>query len=197
MSKTQRQITRDDIMDMAEYAKVRKARRADLLAIKKHRRVDVGPYASFYFENYETMWHQVHEMLHIEQGGEEQIPGELDAYNPLIPQGKELVATFMLEIPDPHVRARTLSRLGWIEDKVRLRFAGHEIEGTPEDDIDRTTEDGKTSSVHFITFTFTDEQIAAFKEAGTEAILAIVHDNYKHMAGLPEDTRDALAGDLE
>ena len=102
------EITRADIMAMADYGRERKDRRTRLSALKKNRRMAVGPYASFYFENYDTMWHQVHEMLFIEQGGEAQIEGELRAYNPLIPNGRELVATVMFEIPDETLRRSIL-----------------------------------------------------------------------------------------
>ena len=95
---TKTTLTRDDIMDMAQYAKVRKQRRAQMTEKKKNRRLHCGPHATFYFESFDTMWHQVHEMLFIEKGSEEQIEDELRAYNPLIPKGRELVATLMFEI---------------------------------------------------------------------------------------------------
>ncbi len=119
--------------------------RAASIARKKNRRVEVGPYATFYFESYESMWLQVQEMLRIEKGGAEQIPGELEAYNPLIPQGSELIATLMLEIDDPNRRERLLRILAGIEEKVFLEFAGARIRATPTDYEDRTTPDGKTS----------------------------------------------------
>ncbi len=109
------EITRADIIPMDVYARERRALRADVVALKRRRRIAVGPYATFNFENYRTMWHQVHEMLFVEKGGEAQVEGELGAYNPLIPKGAELVATMMLEIPDPTLRARTLARLGGID----------------------------------------------------------------------------------
>ena len=119
-----RALTRADIMDMADYAKVRKERRAAVTALKRHRRLAVGPFATFHFECFETMWMQVHEMLHIERGGEEQIAGELEAYNPLIPRGDALIATLMLEIDDPARRERELYRLAGIEDTIRLEVGG-------------------------------------------------------------------------
>ena len=143
-----REITRADLMPVAEYAKIRREHRRKLVDIKQKRRVHIGPSITLYFENYDTMWAQVQEMLYIEQGGEEQVEGELSAYNPLIPQGAELVATMMIEIEDEIVRRRTLGRLGHVEDLVYLRFAGHTIKGVPEDDIDRTTPDGKTTVNH-------------------------------------------------
>ncbi len=95
------ELTAADILPMAEYAKVRAAERRRIAALKRDRRVEVGPHVTFYFESYETMWLQVHEMVWIEKGGPEQMPDELAAYNPLIPKGRELVATFMVEIDDP------------------------------------------------------------------------------------------------
>src|SRR3569623_901262 len=104
MSEAQRKITPENLLPLGEYESRRKALKQNLIPIKKLRRVELGPFATFYFENYATMWLQVQEMLRIEKGGAEQIPGELEAYNPLIPQGEELIATLMLEIEDPNRR---------------------------------------------------------------------------------------------
>ena len=131
--------------------------------MKKLRRIEVGPFATFYFENYATMWLQVQEMLRIEKGGDEQIPGELEAYNPLIPQGDELIATMMLEIEDANRRNTVLLTLGGIEETVFLEIGGETIRATPTEYDDRTTPDGKTSSVHWLRFKLTPEQIARFK----------------------------------
>src|ERR1700687_408300 len=109
--------------------------------IKRQRRVEVGPFATFYFESYATMWHQVHEMLHIEKGGEEQIGDELRAYNPLIPQGSELVATVMFEIDDEVRRKSVLERLSGIEDKMFLQIGGEQVRGVPEGDRENTRAD--------------------------------------------------------
>lgn len=196
MSQEQRRITATDIMPMDDYGKIRREHRRNLVEVKRRRRVHVGPHVSLYFENYETMWAQVHEMLFIERGGDQQLEGELAAYNPLIPQGRELIATMMIEIEDEGVRRRTLAQLGHIEDNVQLRFAGHTVTAAPELDLERTTEEGKTSSVHFLHFVLTPAQIADFKSAGTEVIVAITHPSYGHMALLPEDSRAALAADL-
>lgn len=190
------EITRADILPPEGYALERAARRKALVAMKKNRRVAVGPYAIVHFENYETMWQQVHEMLHIERGGEEQIAGELRAYNSLIPKGAELVATVMFEIADASRRAAELGRLGGVDRTVTLRFAGHTIAARPEDDLERTNEAGKASAVHFLHFEFTPEQIAAFRTPGTEVILGIGHPHYGHMAVMPEAVRAELAGDF-
>lgn len=190
------EITRADIIDMETYAANRKERRAGVVARKKNRRADVGPHATAYFENYETMWHQVHEMLFIERGGEAQIPDELAAYNPLIPQGRELVTTIMFEIDDPVRRKMVLSKIGGIEETVVLKFAGQTITGAPEADLDRTTADGKASSVQFVHFPFTDEQAALFQATDTEITLGFGHPEYAHMTVLPETVRAELASDF-
>src|ERR1700760_5122180 len=146
MSEAARKITPDDILALPEYETQRKSLKQNILPVKKLRRVEVGPFATFYFENYATMWLQVQEMLRIEKGGDEQIAGELEAYNPLIPQGDELIATMMLEIEDANRRDRTLRTLGGIEEKVFMDVAGTRIHATPTEYEDRTTPDGKTSS---------------------------------------------------
>lgn len=190
------EITRADIIPLDQYGQERAARRKALVEVKKRRRITVGPYATFYFENYDTMWQQIHEMLFIEKGGEEQIADELHAYNPLIPKGGELVATVMFEIDDPARRARELGRLGGVEETMTLRFDGHTVTGRPEGDVERTNEDGKTSSVHFLHFGFTPEQVAAFRKPGTQVVVGIGHENYGHMAVMPEAVRAELAGDF-
>lgn len=190
-------ITRDDILPMESYAAERRELRRDLVEKKKFRRQEIGPVCTFYFENYQTMWAQVHEMLFIEKGGEEQIADELSAYNPLIPQGRELVATVMFEIDEPLRRRTFLSKLGGVEETAFFEVDGERIVGRPEDDVDRTTADGKASSVQFIHFHFTDEQVARFRAAGARVILGFDHPAYSHMTILPEEVRGALAQDFD
>jgi hypothetical protein len=197
MTPTPHAISPADIMPMAEYAKVRAERRRLMARAKADRRVPVGPDATFYFENYATMLHQVHEMLFVEKGGAEQIPGEIAAYDPLVPKGANLSATFMIEIEDPDRRLAALKRLGGIEDTISLAFDGERVQAVPHDDAERTTEDGKTSSVHFFAFPFTRAQIEKFRKAGTQVMLAVRHANYSHIAILPEATRAALAKDFD
>jgi hypothetical protein len=192
-----RQITREDILPMKAYEAERRELRRDLVAKKKFRRQDIGPVCTFYFENYDTMWAQVHEMLYIEKGGEEQIADELRAYNPLIPQGRELVATVMFEIDEEQRRRTFLSKLGGIEETAFFEIDGERVAGVPEDDVDRTTAAGKASSVQFIHFPFTDAQVAKFKQPNTRVILGFTHPQYAHMTILPEDVRSALAQDFE
>jgi hypothetical protein len=190
-------LTREDILPAARYAAIRNNQRKRITEIKRHRRIEVGPFATFYFENYETMRHQVQEMLHIEQGGEAQIEDELAAYNPLVPQGNELVATVMFEIDDPARRASVLARLGGIEDHVFLEIAGQRIRGEPDATRENTSPEGKASSVQFLRFPLTEDRIARFKTPGARVIAGFDHPNYGHMAVLPESVRDALAEDFD
>jgi hypothetical protein len=196
MNAAQRRITEADILSDADYQARRKDLRADAIATKKNRRVEVGPFATFYFENYRTMWLQVQEMLRIEKGGKDQIAGELEAYNPLIPQGSELIATMMIEIEDADRRDRTLRTLGNIEETAFLDLGSERIKGTPTEYEDRTTPDGKTSSVHWLRFVFTPAQIETFKSGEGQAVLGFNHPNYGHMAVIPTATRAELAKDF-
>jgi hypothetical protein len=196
MSVMQRKITPADILPDTDYGTKREELRKAAIATRKNRRMEAGPFATFYFENYETMWLQVQEMLRIEKGGEAQIAGELEAYNPLIPQGTELIATLMLEIEDTVRRNAVLLTLGGIEEHVFLELAGERIKATPKEYDDRTTPDGKTSSVHWVRFKLTPAQITEFKSGGGSAVLGIDHPNYGHMAVIPPATRAELAKDF-
>jgi hypothetical protein len=192
-----KQITREDVLDMDAYRAVRASKRTEMVGIKRDRRVAVGPDATFYFENHETMWWQIHEMLFIEKGGEDQIPDELEAYNPLIPQGRELIATLMFEIDDPDRRKIVLSDLGGVEETCVLSIGGEEIIASAEDDLDRTTADGKASSVQFVHFHLDDRQAQAFKQPETQIMLGIKHPKYGHMAILSDSVRTSLGNDLD
>jgi hypothetical protein len=196
MPEAQRKITPADLLPIAEYDSRRKTLKANLIPMKRQRRIEVGPFATFYFENYATMWLQVQEMLRIEKGGEEQIAGELAAYNPLIPQGDELIATLMLEIEDEKRRNIVLLTLGGIEESVFLEIGGDMVRATPTEYDDRTTADGKTSSVHWLRFKLTAEQIARFRDGGKKVVLGLSHPNYGHMAVLSAEARAALAKDF-
>lgn len=196
MSRQQRRITREDLLPLPEYQKARKERRAQILQIKQHRRIEVGPYAAFYFENYDTMLQQVQEMLYIEKGGEAQIEDELTAYNPLIPQGAELVCTLLLEVEDPGRRDRILRTLSYIENHIFMQIDGARIPAIALPGEERTRDDGKTSSVHFLRFPFTPAQIAAFRDPSVSVLLGIEHQNYAHIAPLSQASREALAGDF-
>ena len=191
-----RVLTEADILPNAEYAKARTEWRRKITAKKRNRRVEIGPYITFYFECFETMWLQVQEMVYIEKGGMEQVPGELEAYNPLIPNGSELTATFMIEIDDPIRRKRILDGLGGIEETAFLRVGGEMVKGQPEADADRTSAEGKASSVQFVHFTFTIDQIAAFSSPNADVVLGFDHPNYRHMAVINEATRAELTTDF-
>jgi hypothetical protein len=191
-----RLVSRADILPMADYAPRRIELRRELTALRTKRRVEVGPFVSFSFECYKTVWHQIQEMLFIEKGGEAQIDGELAAYNPLIPTGHELVASMMIEIEDPVRRAQTLAKLGRIEDSVAIRVANKAAIAKPETDEERTNADGKTSAVHFLRFALDPKQIAAFKKPNAEIVLAVGHPEYRHLAVLSEAARLSLVEDF-
>jgi len=193
---TPRKIEPSAIVPLSQYAPQRAERRKRMAELKKNRRLEVGPFATFYFESYDTMLHQVHEMLFIEKGGDAQLPDELAAYNPLIPQGSELVATVMFEIDDPIRRTRVLASLGGIEDNAFIRLGGDTIRGASEDDQERTRDDGKASSVQFVRFAFTPAQIAAFRGGQGDVIVGFDHPSYGHMAVMPPAVRQALAQDF-
>ena len=196
MTAQNRRIMPADVLPHADYAAKRTELRRSLIPVKKKRRIEVGPFATFYFESYDTMWLQVQEMLHIEKGGAEQMAGELEVYNPLIPQGHELIATLMLEIDDEIRRSNVLKRLAGIEDSIAFDVDGIRIKGAPTDYEDRTTPDGKTSSVHWIRFVFTPEQQKAFAKPEARVLLAVEHPNYGHIAVVPADVRTELAKDF-
>lgn len=191
-----RRIEPSDVLSAEAFGQQRQARRAELLPMKRLRRLDVGPYCTFYFENYDTMLFQVQEMLYIERGGAEQLPDELAAYNPLIPQGEELVATIMFEIDEPKRREAVLARLGGVEDCFFVQVGDEKARGVPEGDVERTRVDGKASSVHFVHFHFTEAQVARFRDPATQIVAGVDHESYAHMALLSPATRAELARDF-
>ena len=196
MPKEKREIQKSDIMPLDAYIKERKELRKNIVNFKKSRRVALGPYATFYFESYETMLAQVQEMLYIEKGGDEQLQDELTAYNPLIPNGKELTATLMFEIDNPISRAAFLSRVGGIEQMVFMKLNGETIKAIPEEDVDRTSAEGKASSVQFIHFNFTDKQIEIFKSNDADIELGMDHKEYSHTTKLSKENIASLIGDF-
>ena len=197
MASRPRSIGRADILPPERYAAERRARKQALIALKRPRRLAVGPVATVFFECYDTVWMQIHEMLHIERGGEAQIADELRAYAAMVPNGRELVLTLMFEIDDAERREAILSGLGGVEHCVSLQFDSETIIAVPEGDIERTNAEGKASSVHFLHLPFTPGQAARFRAPGTRAILGIGHPNYGHLAVLPEACRATLADDLD
>ncbi len=196
MPRDTRRIEPADIMDIAAYGEQRKAIRRGQMDTKRRRRLSVGPYVTVSFESYDSMWLQVHEMLYIERGGGDQVADEFTAYNPMIPNGRELTATLMFEIDDPQLRASILGRLAGVEDHIYLHVGENRIAAVPEGDIDRSRDDGKTSSVHFLHFPFTPEQVAAWRAGGGAVIFGIDHPHYGHMAIVGADMRAELAGDF-
>ena len=196
MPREKKEIQKEDIMPLDVYIKNRKELRKNIVSFKKDRRIALGPYATFYFESYETMLAQVQEMLYIEKGGEEQLKDELTAYNPLIPNGKELTATLMFEIDNPVSRSAFLSKVGGIEEKVFIKIDGEFIKASPEKDVDRTSAEGKASSVQFIHFKFTDEQIQKFKSEGAEVEIGINHKEYSHTTKLSLANLSSLSADF-
>jgi hypothetical protein len=182
---------------MADYGAIRAESRRKISLRKQNRRMEVGPHITFYFENYDTMWMQVHEMVFIEKGGAAQIEDEIAAYNPLIPKGQELVATFMIEIDDPDRRKRVLGALGGIEKTAFIEIGGERVAGAAEEDQERTRADGKASSVQFVHFPFTPVQIEAFRKTGAQAAIGFAHPAYGHIAILPEAVREELAADFD
>ena len=196
MPKAQKIIQKSDLLAPDVYEKNRRQMRKELVEFKKDRRVPLGPYATFYFECYETMLAQVQEMLHIEKGGAEQLNDELAAYNPLIPNGKELVSTLMFEIDNPVIRTTFLGKLGGVEENVFIKIDNDVIYGKPEIDVDRTSAEGKASSVQFIHFEFDQNQISKFKGNNVSIELGIDHKEYSHSTKLSESTIKALSSDF-
>ena len=196
MSKEKRQIEKKDLMAEDAYVESRKQIRKNLVEFKKNRRIALGPYATFYFESFETMVAQIQEMLHIEKGGDEQLKDELIAYNPLVPNGKELVATLMFEIDNPLSRGAFLGKVGGIEETIFMKIDNEAIKALPEKDVDRTSAEGKASSVQFIHFKFNDDQINKFKSSTASIELGIDHKEYAHTTKLTEDNIKSLSFDF-
>jgi hypothetical protein len=194
--KPPRRLTPADILPLDAYNRVRDEKRRTIMAMKKNRRMPVGPYATFIFENYDTMWLQVQEMLRIEKGGDAQLADELRAYNPLIPNGEELVATVMFEIDNPTLRQQVLSSIGGVENMMQIQLGGETIAGAPERDLEYTSPEGKASSVLFVHFRFTPAQIIRFRTPGAEIVVAVAHANYAHMAIMPENVKSELVKDF-
>ena len=196
MSKEKKLIEKEDLMSADVYAQNRKMIRKNLVEFKVNRRIALGPYATFYFESFETMVAQVQEMLHIEKGGDEQLKDELIAYNPLVPNGKELTATLMFEIDNPISRGAFLGKVGGIEEKIFMKIDNEEIKAVAENDVDRTTAEGKASSVQFIHFKFNDDQISKFKSGTVNIELGISHKEYAHTTKLTENNIKSLQADF-
>jgi hypothetical protein len=196
MTRENKIIEKKDLVPHDVYEKNRKKIRKELVEFKKNRRVPLGPHATFYFENFDTMLAQIQEMLHIEKGGDEQLKDELNAYNPLIPKGNELVTTLMFEIDNPEIRSQFLGKVGGIEEKVFIQIGNEKINGNPEADIDRTSDEGKASSVQFLHFKFSNDQVEKFKNHENPVIIGIDHELYNHIIKISDQTRNELSKDF-
>jgi hypothetical protein len=190
-------LTRKDLMSLEQYSTARKEFRARVIDHKRNRSVALGPNATWTFEDQLTMQYQVQEMLRVERIFEaEAIQEELDAYNPLIPDGHNWKATFLLEFPDVDERRQRLAQLKGVEDRCWVQVAGCErVYAIADEDLERENDD-KTSSVHFLRFELSPQMCAQVK-AGAAISAGIDHDNYRHaVASLPQNVRDSLAKDL-
>jgi hypothetical protein len=190
-------LTQDDLMTLEDYSKVRDDFRRTAIDHRRLRQVPIGPNCTLAFEDSETVKYQVQEMLYIErtftEGG---IKDELDAYNPLIPSGTNLIATMTLEYGDPELRRIKLEQLKNIEDTVFLRIQGHQrIYAIADEDLVRTNE-AKTSAVHFLRFELNAGQIVDFKDVNNKVYLGISHDLYPYEIQVSEEVRKALIGDF-
>ena len=189
-------IEKSDILSRDEYKSQRKSLREKMVLRKKLRRVDIGPYVTMYFENKDTIIHQINEMVYIENGGEEQINDEISAYESLIPDGQELVATVMIEIDSPIKRAEFLAKMGGFEEQISIKIGDQVIKGNAELDGDRTTADGKASSVQFVHFEFDEEAVQSIKNNMENVSISINHESYRHSATLNMDTVGELIKDF-
>ena len=190
-------ITRDDLMSLEQYAEKRGEFRQQVLLHKKHRQVALGPNATLYFEDRLTLLYQIQEMLRIEKVFEaDGINEELEAYNPLVPSGRNFKATFMIEYPDPVVRAAQLEKLLGIEDLVWMQVGDHDrIWSIADEDLERAT-DTKTSAVHFVRFEVSDEMARELK-AGANWRIGVQHAVYTYEVEIEGETRASLLNDLD
>ena len=196
MPREKREIQKEDIIPLDVYIEKRRELRKNIVDFKKNRRIVLGPYATFYFESYETMLAQVQEMLYIEKGGDEQLEDELSAYNPLIPRGKELTATLMFEIDNPISRAAFLEKIVGIEENIYMKINGEIIKSVPEEYVDRISAEGNASSVQFIHFNFSNDQIKKFKSNNSKIELCIDHKEYSHSTKLSKQNIASLSADF-
>ena len=191
-------LTRDDLFTLEKYAEARPEFRAKVMAHKKNRQVHLGDHATLYFEDRLTIQYQIQEMLRVERIFEAAgIEEELESYNPLIPDGSNWKATFMVEYEDVEERRQALARLIGIEHKIWVRVAGFDkVFPIANEDLERSTEE-KTSSVHFLRFELSAEMVAALK-GGAALAMGIDHENYQvEVAAVPQGVRDSLCADLD
>ena len=191
------EINEEDVIDIDNYIKERNNIKKEISLIKKYRRIPVGPHATFYFECYQTMIYQIQEMLYIERGGKEQLQDEIKAYNPLVPKGKELVATLMFEIDNEKRRKDFLNSVGGIENKIFIKIGDRKVFAKPEEDTERTSEDGKASSVHFLHFEFDEDLVQLFINGDNDVIIGFDHPNYKHFSEISITSKKELSNDFD
>jgi len=191
------QITRDELMSLEQYAEKRGEFRQQVLDHKKHRQVPLGPNATLYFEDRLTLLYQIQEMLRIEKVFEaDGINEELEAYNPLIPDGRNFKATFMIEYPDAQVRAAQLEKMVGIEDLVWMQIGDNDkVWSIADEDLERSTET-KTSAVHFLRFDISEDMAQALK-SGVEWKMGVQHPVYTFDLAIEDDTRASLLNDLD
>jgi Protein of unknown function (DUF3501) len=189
-------ITDSDILPPADYELIRKEKREENILRKRYRQFAIGPHATMTFESWDSMWLQVQEMLRIEKGGAGQLADELSAYNPMIPNGRELTATLMFEIDDEARRKVFLNKLGGVEKTIFIDLDGDHIHAEPENDVDRTSAGGKASAVQFLHFAFTDAQAGKWLSGEGTAMIRIDHVEYGHGAMIDEARRSELSRDI-
>lgn len=196
MPRSQNIITEADIMPLPEYESIRKEKREENILRKRYRQFSIGPHATITFESWDSMWLQIQEMLRIEKGGADQLPGELAAYNPMVPNGRQLNATLMFEIDDEVRRTVFLNKMGGVEQMIFIELGGDRIAAEPEQDVDRTSRDGKASAVQFLHFNFTEDQVKKWKSGEGSAMVLIDHPEYGHAAVIDQAGRSELARDF-
>jgi hypothetical protein len=190
-------LSRQDLMSLEQYSTARKEFRTRVIEHKRNRSLALGPNATWTFEDRLTMQYQVQEMLRVERIFEAAaIQEELDAYNPLIPDGRNWKVTFLLEFPDADERRERLAQLKGVEDRCWVQIAGCDrVYAIADEDLERENDD-KTSSVHFLRFELSAPMCARVKE-GAAIGAGIDHDNYRHAAAsVPQNVRESLAKDL-
>ena len=189
-------ITRESLLTLEAYSKIRKSGRAEAIAHRRRRNVALGEHMTLQFEDEQTIRRQIQEMLHIEKIFDEAgIQSEIEAYAPLVPDGTNWKATLLIEYPDPNERKRELARLIGVEDRIFVEVEGHERSyAIADEDLDREN-DEKTSAVHFVRFEFTPAMRQAIK-AGAAVKLGCDHTNYPAHVTIAPETLSSLAGDL-
>ena len=197
MNKTKKIIDIEDILHPESYKKVRQEKKKQIFEIKKYRRLNVGPYATFYFENYETIWHQIHEMIYIEKGDYQQAKEEIDAYKSLVPNGSEIIATLMFELDIKNEREVFLRKVSNIENCIKLTIGNEIITAKSEDDVERTRDDGKTSAVHFLHFQLSPKQKDLIRDHTEIFKVYFDHLEYSYSQKINENLRNSLIGDLD